>query len=272
MDVAAPECGERCHHVERRLLRVEAGGRADHLRSRGNPEHTARFSASCFRGGRNRDVDRRRDRPDTFRRGDLEPNRLGRGHRPGREEVVRDPSQSPLNCLEASTDGPRLEFMERETVEGVNDGAHPDGPRGEPTESSSLRAVRVNQIELPASEVRAELAHGSNVHPWVDASSRREVRYDDDRELGRLSAADERAALRGKDGCGVAIRVEGERAAQRDAARTRSELRDDLGNSHTARGAPEARGRAPFRDGSDAHVAATTASVTAQISSSDMCG
>ena len=49
---------------------------------------------------------------------------------------------------EAGADGRRLEGVEREPVEGVNDRANADGTCGEPAERARLRTVRVNEVEV----------------------------------------------------------------------------------------------------------------------------
>jgi hypothetical protein len=117
-------------------------------------------------------------------------------------------------------------------MDGVNARARADGASGQPPNRAGLRAVRVNKVKLSATKLRAELAKRLHVNPGVDASPLCEMRDGHDGEPGLLGRVGVRAALRGEDGRRVPVRVESERATQRDAARSRSEFRHDLGNAY----------------------------------------
>ena len=113
----------------------------------GNPEQVTGFAASCLGKGRDA-VDGTDDGTDALRRSDLQPDRFGGHERSVGEEIVRDPAQPSFEGLKGSPNDPRLEFVEREPVEGVDDRTASHAVGGHPTDPSRPARMGVDEIEL----------------------------------------------------------------------------------------------------------------------------
>ena len=106
-----------------------------------------RLLPSTFRAARD-GVDRADQRADSVGRSELQAHGFGRDDRTVGEEVVGDSRQPPLDRAERATHEGRLELVERETVERVNDGGHVYAPRGDPAEGARPPCVCVNEIVI----------------------------------------------------------------------------------------------------------------------------
>src|SRR5215213_7014805 len=183
--------------------------------SAGYAEQAAGVAAGGFGGGWDA-VDRADQRADPVGRRDLQADRFGGDEGAVGEKPVGDPAEPSLDGQQRPPRERRLELVEREAVDAMDDGGHAGAPRHQSADHTRFRAVGVDDVEAARGQVLAELAQRVELRAQADAAAAAHAAQAHHLEAALLGALEERAVLGREDRRRVALRVQRLRFAQRD--------------------------------------------------------